>query len=67
MLNKESEAEVMTVDHNREIKVFLQRLKLLEYEQEKSNMKIEKDGEEAKLKENKYYEDRMREMKKVKH
>ena len=57
----------MTVDHNREVKVFLQRLKLLEYEQEKSNMKIEKDGEEAKLKENKYYEDRMREMKKVKH
>ena len=30
-------------------------------------MKIEKDGEEAKLKQNKYYEDRMREMKKVKH
>lgn len=40
----------MTVDHNKEVKVFLQRLKLLEYEQEKSNMKIEKDGEEAKLK-----------------
>ena len=57
----------MNIEHNREVKVFLQRLKLLEYEQEKSNIKIEKDGEEAKLKENKYYEDRMREMKKVKH
>ena len=30
-------------------------------------MAIEKDGEEAKSKENKYYEDRMREMKKGKH
>lgn len=57
----------MTVDHNKQIKVFLQRLKLLEYEQEKSNMKIENDGEEAKVKQNKYYEDHMRDMKKVKH
>lgn len=30
----------MTVEHNKEVKVFLQRLKLLEYEQEKSNENI---------------------------
>ena len=57
----------MTVSHNKEVKVFLQRLKLLEYEQEKSNMHIEDDGEGAKQKENKYFEDRMKDMKKVKH
>lgn len=38
----------MTVEHNKEVKVFLQRLKLLEYEQEKSNIDIENDGEGAK-------------------
>ena len=48
------------------MKVFLQKLKLLEYEQEKANMNIEKDGEEGKVKENKYYEDRMKDMKKKK-
>ena len=40
ILNMESEAESLTMDHNKEVKVFLQRIKLLEYEQEKSNMKI---------------------------
>jgi len=34
----------MTIEHNKEVKVFLQRLKLLEYEQEKSNIEIEKTG-----------------------
>lgn len=29
ILNKEAEAETMTVEHNKEVKVFLQRLKLL--------------------------------------
>jgi growth arrest-specific protein 8 len=46
--------------------VFLQKLKLLEYEQEKANMNIENDGEDAKVKENKYYEDKMKDMKKKK-
>lgn len=54
------------MSHNTEVKVFLQKLKLLEYEQEKANMNIEKDGEEAKVKENKYYDDKMRDMKKKK-
>jgi hypothetical protein len=56
----------MQLAHNTEVKVFLQKLKLLEYEQEKANMSIDKDGEEAKVKENKYYEDRMKDMKKKK-
>ncbi len=56
----------MQQNHNTEVKVFLQKLKLLEYEQEKANMNIEKDGEDAKVKENKYYDDRMKDMKKKK-
>ena len=50
ILNKEAEAENMTVSHNKEVKVFLQRLKLLEYEQEKSNDRIEEDGKSANAK-----------------
>lgn len=53
----------MTVEHNKQVKVFLQRLKLLEFEQEKSNMKIEDDGEKAKNEEDKYYDGRMKKMK----
>lgn len=56
----------MQQNHNTEVKVFLQKLKLLEYEQEKANINIEKDGDEAKLKENRYYDDRMKDMKKQK-
>lgn len=56
----------MQTEHNTEVKVFLQKLKLLQYEQEKANMNIEKDGEDAKIKENKYYQDRMKDMKKKK-
>jgi hypothetical protein len=44
ILNEETRSEGMVVEHNKEVKVFLQRLKLLEYEQEKSNMVIEGDG-----------------------
>ena len=56
----------MQQSHNTEVKVFLQKLKLLEYEQEKADMNIEKDGEYAKVKENAYYENRMKDMKKKK-
>lgn len=56
----------MQQNHNTEVKVFLQKLKLLEYEQEKADMNIEKDGEQAKVKENKYYEEKMKDMKKKK-
>ena len=52
--------------HNTEVKVFLQKLKLLEYEQERADMNVEKDGEDAKVKENRYYDDRMKDMKKNK-
>lgn len=63
ILNKEAEAEEMTVEHNKQVKVFLQRLKLLEFQQEKSNIKIEDDGEKAKNEEDKYYDNRMKKMK----
>ena len=66
MLNKEAEGEHMMLSHNTEVKVFLQKLKLLEYEHEKADMSIEKDGEEAKVKEGRYYEERMKSMKKGK-
>ena len=66
MLNKEAEGEHMMLSHNTEVKVFLQKLKLLEYEHEKADMSIEKDGEEAKVKEGRYYEERMKNMKKGK-
>lgn len=56
----------MTIEHNKEVKVFLQRLKLLEYEQEKSNIEIEKTGESAKSDENKYFATRTNVMKKNK-
>ncbi len=56
----------MQQGHNTQVKVFLQKLKLLQYEQEKANMHIQKDGQEGKVKENKYYEDRMKDMKKKK-
>ena len=46
--------------------MFLQKRKLLEYEQEKANMNIEKDGDDGKVKENRYYDDRMKDMKKKK-
>lgn len=66
ILNKQAEAESMTVEHNKEVKVFLQRLKLLQYEQEKSNIDIEKDGEGAKERQNKYFGNRTNLMKKNK-
>lgn len=48
------------------MKVFLQKVKHLEYEQEKSNQAIEKDGIEAKKLEDDYFEDRTRQMKQQK-
>ncbi len=50
----------MATNHNTEVKVFIQKLKLLEYEQQKANIDIEQDGDGAKTKENKYFEDRMK-------
>ena len=67
ILNREADAEQMQNDHNTEVKVFIQKLKLLEYEQEKADIDIEGDGEGAKTKENKYFDDRMKDMKRHKH
>jgi growth arrest-specific protein 8 len=44
VLNKEADGEKLQINHNTEVKVFLQKLKLLEYEQEKANINIEDDG-----------------------
>jgi len=44
ILIKENEAETLEQEHRVEVKVFLQKVKLLEYEQEKSNKEIELDG-----------------------
>lgn len=56
----------MEEDHRIEIKNYNQKVKTLEYELEKSNKDIEKDGKEAKNKENEYFEDRIEKMKQQK-
>ena len=56
--NKETEAEEKENKHRIDVKVFLQKVKHLEYEQEKSNMNIEEDGTEAKHLEDEYFEER---------
>jgi len=48
------------------VKVYLQKVKHLEYEQEKTNLEIKTNGEEAKNKEDTYFESRIENMKKEK-
>jgi hypothetical protein len=67
ILNSETEAETMEKNHNTEVKVYLQKVRHLEYEQERANRDIEQDGEGAKTKENDYYQRRIEVMKNVKH
>lgn len=57
----------MEKNHNTEVKVYLQKVRHLEYEQERANRDIEVDGEGAKTKENDYYQRRIEVMKNVKH
>ena len=64
--NKETELQRLEEEHQVELKVYLQKVKNLEYEQEKTNELIEVDGEDAKSKENKYFEDRLENMSKEK-
>jgi hypothetical protein len=64
--NKETELQRLEEEHQVELKVYLQKVKNLEYEQEKTNELIEVDGEDAKSKENKYFEDRLDTMSKEK-
>lgn len=47
--------------------MYLQKVRHLEYEQERANKEIEGDGEGAKTKENDYYHRRIEVMKGVKH
>ena len=59
----DTEAETLEENHRVEIKVYLQKVKHLEYEQEKSNKEVEIDGEEAKKKEDDYFTKRNENMK----
>ena len=62
----ETDAEREEEAHRVEVKVYLQKVKHLEYEQEKSNKEIEQDGLDAKNIENTSFEKRIEAMKKEK-
>ena len=66
ILNFETDQEREEEAHRVEVKVYLQKVKHLEYEQEKSNKEIELDGLDAKKDENNYFEKRIETMKKEK-
>lgn len=51
LFNLEADSEKLDKDHAVEVKMYIQRLKLLEFEQERGNLATEKDGQEAKDKE----------------
>ena len=64
--NKETDAQKMEEDHQMEIRVYLHKVKQLEYEQEKTNKDIELDGEGAKTSETDYFNQRLTDMTKDK-
>lgn len=64
--NKESEAQKLEEEHQMEVRVYLHKVKQLEYEQEKTNKDIEFDGEDAKKKESEYFDHRLTDMTKDK-
>jgi len=64
--NKETEAEKLEDEHRVDVKVYLQKVKHLEYEQEISNQNIKTDGEGAKNNEDDYFKQRIEDMKKDK-
>lgn len=45
-----------------EVKVYLQKVKHLEYEQDKKNKEIESDGQQSEYEENKYFRNRLKDM-----
>lgn len=49
-----------------EVKVYLQKVKHLEYEQEKRNKEIEIDGQQAEYRENQYFRGKLKSMGKEK-
>ncbi|KAM3132436.1 hypothetical protein pb186bvf_015395 [Paramecium bursaria] len=55
IVNKETEAESLEDAHRIQIRSYLQKVKHLEYEQEKTNKDIEVDGEDAKKIESEYF------------
>lgn len=59
---KESESQAKEEEHQMEVKVFLQKVKHLEYDQEKKNKEIERDGQQAEYKENQYFRNKLKNM-----
>jgi len=57
LTNKESEAEKAEEDHRVEVKVYMQKIKHLEYEQKMDNKKIALDGRAYERDEHTYHED----------
>ncbi|CAD8078000.1 unnamed protein product [Paramecium sonneborni] len=66
IVNKETEAEQLEETHRIQLKSYLQKVKHLEYEQEKANDEIEKDGKEAHNLENDHFSKRSDEQKRQK-
>ena len=64
--NKETTAQKMEEDHQMEVRVYLHKVKQLEYEQQKTNKDIENDGEKAKISETDYFNSRLIDMTKDK-
>jgi hypothetical protein len=64
--NKETEAQKLEEDHQMEVRVYLHKVKQLEYEQEKTNKDIENDGEGAKNFETDNFDQRLTDMTKDK-
>lgn len=66
IINKETESQKLEEEHQMEVRVYLHKVKQLEYEQEKTNKEIENDGEDAKKKETEYFDQRLTDMTKDK-
>lgn len=66
LINKEAEAQKLEEEHQMEIRVFLHKVKQLEYEQEKTNKEIENDGTNQKVNEDSNFHGRLKEMSKEK-
>ena len=66
ILNKEKEEQIKEEKHQTEVKVYLQKVKNLEYEQEKNNTNILKNGESAKNDEKGHFKHRLKDMHGVK-
>jgi hypothetical protein len=61
--NKETELEQLEDNHRVEVKVYLQKVKHLEYDQHLTNKRIKIEGDEAVKTEDEYHKDRLLNMK----